>query len=131
MGLLLPIPPFWMLCDRERGDSMLWERGSSESIKVGQAEQEAAPALEFGGLELLPWHQPSWQRAPSPARQGRAYTELVLCHRARAGRSWARALGTLVSACIGLCGLSDPAPSAWAQLLLPELAEQANVNSFR
>lgn len=71
---------------------MLWERGSSESVKIGRAELETAPALEFGGLELLPWHEPSWQRAPSPGRQGRANTELVLCHRARAGGSWARAL---------------------------------------
>lgn len=110
---------------------MLWERGSSESVKIGRAELEAAPALEFGGLELLPWHEPSWQRAPSPGRQGRANTELVLCHRARAGGSWARALGTLVSACTGLCGLSDPARSAWARLLLPPLAEQANVSSCR
>lgn len=58
---------------------MLWERGSSESVKIGRAELEAASALEFGGLELLPWHEPSWQRAPSPGRQGRANTELVLC----------------------------------------------------
>lgn len=130
MGLLFPIPPFWMLCDRDRGDSVLWERGSSESVKFGQAELEAAPALEFGGLELLPWQQPSWQRAPSPAGQGRANTELVLCHHARAGGSWVRALGTLGSACTGPCGLSDPAPSAWARLLLPLPAGQANVNSF-
>lgn len=107
------------------------ERDSSESVKVGRAELEAAPALEFGGLELLPWHQPSWQRAPSPARQGRANTQLVLCHCARAAGSWVRALGPLGSACTALWGLSDTAPSAWARLLLPLLAEQANVNSFR
>lgn len=44
-----------------------WERGSSESIKAGQ---EAASVLEFGGVELLPWHQPSWWRGPDPSWVG-------------------------------------------------------------
>lgn len=56
----------------------VWERGSSESVKAGQAELEAAPALEFGGVELLPWHQPSWRRGPAPSRVRRANAEHVL-----------------------------------------------------
>lgn len=45
------------------------------------------------------------------------------------GQCRVRALGTLLSACTALCRLSHTAPSAWAPLLLPLLAEQANVNS--
>lgn len=99
---------------------MLGERGSSESVKAGQSELGAAAALEFGGLELLPWLQPSWQRAPSPGRQGRANTELILCPSARAGGSWLRALETLLRSVWAL----RPVSSAWAQLLPPLLAEQ-------
>ena len=56
----------------ERGVTQcwVWERGSSESVKAGRVELEAAPALEFGGVELLPWHQPSWRRGPAPSRVG-------------------------------------------------------------
>lgn len=43
----------------------VWERGSSESVKAGRAELEAAPVLEFGGVELLPWQEPSWRRGPT------------------------------------------------------------------
>lgn len=72
MHFLFPIPSFRMLCDRERGDSVLWERGSSESVKVGRAELEAAPALEFGGLKLLLWHQPSLAESPKRSQEGQS-----------------------------------------------------------